>query len=73
MLHRLPIWKDVPDRQLLLLNSLFTTKAHEKGNKIIVEGEVGDSMHMVVSGMCAVKTNVISKVISNALMHSSRV
>eukprot|EP00611_Tribonema_gayanum_P024457 TRINITY_DN53_c1_g1_i2.p1 TRINITY_DN53_c1_g1~~TRINITY_DN53_c1_g1_i2.p1 ORF type:complete len:528 (-),score=220.58 TRINITY_DN53_c1_g1_i2:338-1921(-) len=61
LLHRLPMLKDVPDMQLLLLNSLYTTTAQAKGARIIVEGEVGDTMHIVVSGKCAVMNNVAPK------------
>jgi CRP-like cAMP-binding protein len=53
-LRKLPILKDVSENKLYILSSLCKIEAHHKGDRLIVEGEIGDKMYIILSGECTV-------------------
>jgi hypothetical protein len=66
-LRKLPILKDVSENKLYILSSLCKIEAHNKDDRLIVEGEIGDKMYIILSGECTVlHTTAPAKV--NALL-----
>ena len=50
MLRGIPLFKDLSDKDLTLINDLAIDKQVTKGNVVLTEGEVGDSLYAIVSG-----------------------
>ena len=50
MLRSIPLFKDLSDKDLALINDLAIDKHVTKGNVVLTEGEVGDSLYAIVSG-----------------------
>lgn len=50
MLRAIPLFKDLSDKDLALINDLAIDKHVTKGNVVLTEGEVGDSLYAIISG-----------------------
>ena len=50
MLRAIPLFKDLSDKDLALINDLAIDKQVTKGNVVLTEGEVGDSLYAIISG-----------------------
>ena len=50
MLRAIPLFKDLSDKDLSLINDLAIVKHVTKGNIVLTEGEVGDSLYAIISG-----------------------
>jgi signal-transduction protein with cAMP-binding, CBS, and nucleotidyltransferase domain len=53
-LRKLPILKGVSENKLYILSSLCKIESHRKDDRLIVEGEIGDKMYIILSGECTV-------------------
>ncbi len=50
MLRAIPLFKDLSDKDLALINDLAIDKHVTKGNVVLTEGEAGDSLYAIISG-----------------------
>jgi CRP/FNR family cyclic AMP-dependent transcriptional regulator len=50
MLRAIPLFKDLGDKDLALINDLAIDKQVTKGNVVLTEGETGDSLYAIISG-----------------------
>ncbi len=50
MLRAIPLFKDLSDKDLALINDLAIDKNVTKGNVVLTEGETGDSLYAIISG-----------------------
>ena len=50
MLRSIPLFKDLSEKDLALISDLAIDKHVTKGNVVLTEGEVGDSLYAIVSG-----------------------
>ncbi len=50
MLRAIPLFKDLSDKDLALINDLAIDKHVTKGNVVLTEGETGDSLYAIISG-----------------------
>jgi CRP/FNR family transcriptional regulator, cyclic AMP receptor protein len=50
MLRSIPLFKDLSDADLAVINELATEKSVPKGTVVLTEGTMGDSLYAIVSG-----------------------
>src|SRR5260370_1292553 len=50
MLRTIPLFKDLSDIDMAVINDLAIDKTVGKGNVVLTEGEIGDSLYAIVSG-----------------------
>ncbi len=50
MLRTIPLFKDLSDIDMEIINDLAMDKNVAKGNVVLTEGEIGDSLYAIVSG-----------------------
>jgi len=57
-LKQVSFFKEMTIKQLRTLASISEEVSYEKGQKILIEGEYGDALHVVISGRVAIQRQV---------------
>lgn len=57
--HDIAIFADMPDKDLDKVKRIFDRTKIDKGEKVVVEGETGDEMYILVSGRVRISKSMI--------------